>query len=69
MDRHTKIIAEIGVNYNGSMEIAKRMVDEIARCGVDVAKFQTAVPENLVSRFAQKAEYQKETTGGEESQL
>ncbi|WP_027869582.1 N-acetylneuraminate synthase [Eubacterium sp. AB3007] len=69
MDRHTKIIAEIGVNYNGSMEIAKRMVDEIARCGVDVAKFQTAVPENLVSRFAQKADYQKETTGGEESQL
>ncbi len=69
MSRHTKIIAEIGVNHNGQIDLAKKMVDEIARCGADTAKFQTTVPEKLVSKFAGKAEYQKETTGSDESQL
>ena len=63
------IIAEAGVNHNGSMELAKKMVFEAKKAGVDYVKFQTFVPENLVSKNAAKAEYQKETTGEEESQL
>ncbi|WP_042705945.1 N-acetylneuraminate synthase [Methanomicrobium mobile] len=66
---HTFIIAEVGVNHNGSVDIAKKMIDTAKACGVDAVKFQTFVSENLVSRFADKAEYQKETTGNDESQL
>ena len=66
---HTFIIAEVGVNHNGSVDIAKKMIDTAKACGVDAVKFQTFVSENLVSRFAEKAEYQKETTGKDESQL
>lgn len=66
---HTTIIAEAGVNHNGSMTIAKQMVEKAKQAGADYVKFQTFVPEKLVSRFAQKAEYQKETTGAVESQL
>ena len=65
----TFIIAEVGVNHNGSVNIAKKMIDTAKACGVDAVKFQTFVSENLVSRFAEKAEYQKETTGKDESQL
>ena len=63
------IIAEAGVNHNGSMELAKKMVVEAHKAGADYIKFQTFIPEKLVSRFAEKAEYQKETTGNEQSQL
>lgn len=66
---HTFIIAEVGVNHNGSVDIAKKMIDTAKACGADAVKFQTFVSENLVSRFADKAEYQKETTGNNESQL
>lgn len=66
---HTTIIAEAGVNHNGSMTLAKQMVEKAKQAGADYVKFQTFVPEKLVSRFAQKAEYQKETTGAVESQL
>ena len=63
------IIAEAGVNHNGSLALAKKMVTEAKRAGADYIKFQTFVPENLVSKFAQKADYQKETTGVKETQL
>lgn len=67
--KHIIIIAEAGVNHNASMEMARRMVREAARAGADYVKFQTAVPELVISSIAPKAEYQKETTGEGESQL
>lgn len=67
--KHIIIIAEAGVNHNASMEMARRMVREAAHAGADYVKFQTAVPELVISSIAPKAEYQKETTGEGESQL
>lgn len=63
------IIAEAGVNHNGSIELAKKLIDVAVEAGVDSVKFQTFKTENLVSKNAQKAEYQKETTGAQESQF
>ena len=63
------IIAEAGVNHNGDLEMARKMVRVARECGADYVKFQTAVPELVISTFAPKAEYQKETTGAAESQL
>lgn len=63
------IIAEAGVNHNGSVKLAKQMIEEVARAGADYIKFQTFKPEKLVSKYAQKADYQKKTTGSQESQL
>jgi N,N'-diacetyllegionaminate synthase len=63
------IIAEAGVNHNGSLEIAKNMVDSAKESGVDCIKFQTFVSKNIVSKDADKAEYQKLQTDSDESQL
>lgn len=63
------IIAEAGVNHNGSLEMAKKMALTAKECGADIVKYQTAVPELVISKFAQKAEYQKAATGDGESQL
>lgn len=57
------VIAEAGVNHNGSMEIAKKLIEEASRCGVDFVKFQTFKATNLVSRSALKADYQIKNTG------
>lgn len=66
---HTIIIAEAGVNHNGSIETAKLLIDKAAEAGVDYIKFQTYKTENLVSKDAKKAEYQKANMGGEDSQF
>lgn len=65
----TLIIAEAGVNHNGSIDMAKRLIEAAAEAGVDYVKFQTFKSEKLVSRHAAKADYQKANTGGEDSQL
>lgn len=72
MDRsvhhYTYIIAEAGVNHNGSLELAKRLIDLAKQAGADAVKFQTFKADKLVSKSAEKANYQKKTTAAEESQ-
>ena len=68
-DRHVIIIAEAGVNHNGDFDRAVEMIHAAKKAGADYVKFQTAVPELVISTIAPKAEYQKETTGEGESQL
>jgi len=65
----TFIIAEAGVNHNGSIDLAKQMIDVAAGAGSDAVKFQTFKTENLVSKNAPKADYQKVSTGNSESQF
>ena len=62
------IIAEAGVNHNGSFELAYKLVDAAKNAGVDCIKFQTFKSKNLVSHTAKKAEYQKATTGDSSQQ-
>ena len=69
MSNKVFIIAEAGVNHNGSIELAKKLIDVAVEAKVDAVKFQTFKAENLVSKNAQKADYQKETTNKEESQF
>ena len=63
------IIAEAGVNHNGDIDLAYKMIDAAVEAEVDAIKFQTFKSENVVSKFANKAEYQKNNTEIEESQL
>ena len=62
------IIAEAGVNHNGSIDLAKKLIEVAAEAGADAVKFQTFKADNLVSKHAQKADYQKKTTSTDESQ-
>jgi sialic acid synthase SpsE len=63
----TLIIAEIGVNHNGDMVLAKRMIEEAKRCGADAVKFQTYKSEKLARVSTPKVNYQQETTSSDES--
>ncbi len=62
------IIAEAGVNHNGSLDLAKKMIDVAVDAGADAVKFQTFKAKKIVSRYAPKTEYQKQTTDKTESQ-
>ena len=64
----TLIIAEAGVNHNGSLDAAKRLAYEAKKSGADIVKFQTAKLDSLVSKYAQMADYQRKNIGEEESQ-
>jgi len=66
---HTYIIAEAGVNHNGSIEMAKQLIDVAVDAGADSVKFQTFKAEKIISKYAPKAEYQKKTIAETESQL
>lgn len=68
-DNKVLIIAEAGVNHNGSMALAKRLIDEAVEAGVDIVKFQTFIAEQLMSGLAKQAEYQTKNTGKQETQL
>ncbi len=62
------IIAEAGVNHNGSLDLAKQLIDVAANAGADAVKFQTFKADTLVSKTAKKAAYQQQTTDASESQ-
>lgn len=68
-NKSTIIIAEAGVNHNGSIELAKKLIDVAVAAGSDFVKFQTFKAETLVTQTADKAEYQKEITKTGESQF
>lgn len=63
------IIAEAGVNHNGSLDIAKKLIDVAVEAGIDAVKFQTFKADKIVTQIAPKAEYQKKTTNNTETQL
>ena len=63
--KHTIIIAEAGVNHNGSIELAKQLVDKAVEAGVDYIKFQTFKASKLVTKAAKQAEYQQKNIGKE----
>jgi len=63
------IIAEAGVNHNGRLDLAYQLINVAKDVGADAVKFQTFKAENVVSKLADKAEYQKKTTGSDKSQL
>ena len=67
--KHVLIIAEAGINHNGKLERALKMVEVAKNCGADIIKFQTAIPELLVTKFADAAHYQKKNLKKKITQL
>jgi len=66
--KHCYIIAEAGVNHNGDMGMALELIEVAAGAGADAVKFQTFNSEALINKQAEKADYQKQTSGTDESQ-
>ena len=69
LNKKAIIIAEAGVNHNGNINLAYRLVDMAKKCGADYVKFQTSIPELHISKNAQKARYQIINTGNKSTQL
>tara|TARA_A100001015_G_C14980603_1_gene709286 strand:+ start:681 stop:1682 length:1002 start_codon:yes stop_codon:yes gene_type:complete len=69
MDSKVLIIAEAGVNHNGNFDLALKLIDEAKKAGADAVKFQTAIPELVMTNSASMAKYQIENTGKQTSQL
>ena len=67
--RKVLIIAEAGVNHNGSIKLAKKLIDVAVKAKADIVKFQTFKAENLVTKNAKKANYQKQKNKRDESQF
>lgn len=65
--KHTLVIAEAGVNHNGSIELAKQLIDAAAEAGVDYVKFQTFKADKIVTRTARKADYQQRNIGSDDN--
>lgn len=63
------VIAEAGVNHNGSLDLAKQLIEIASQCGADAVKFQTFKTDQVISRHAPKATYQLEATGKDETQF
>ena len=63
------IIAEAGVNHNGSIDLAKKLIDVASSSGADAIKFQTFKAKNLATKYSEKAKYQKNTTSKKETQF
>ena len=56
------VIAEVGPNHNGKLSLALKLIDKIRECGADYVKFQMSIPSDHISKFAIKADYQKQNT-------
>ena len=69
MGNKVQIIAEIGVNHNGQVDLAREMIDKASEAGVDFVKFQTSIPNLVTSIYAPKAEYQLSSTDSNETML
>ncbi len=69
MDNRVLVIAEAGVNHNGNIDIAKKMIEVAKECGADIVKFQTGKAELVTSKFAEMANYQKRNVGCDKSQI
>ena len=63
------IIAEAGINHNGSVQLAKKLIDKAAYAGADAIKFQTFKSDNVISKYAKKLKYQQVGNKDKESQL
>lgn len=68
-NERTLIIAEIGVNHNGDLQLAKKLLQEASSAGADIVKFQTFITQNSISKFAPLAEYQEKNVPQARSQL
>jgi len=68
MSAQTLIIAEVGVNHNGDIELAKKLIDVAVNAGADFVKFQTFNADRLATHAAKKADYQAQTTDRNETQ-
>lgn len=68
LNKKTFIVAEAGVNHNGNLDMAKKMIVEAKKCGADAIKFQHFTADQLVTKKATKAIYQIKNTGNNKSQ-